>query len=96
MKRGITELRELLEAIMDLSIACLEEFSDGIQLKDAWAIITKLQASEDFKMSVEKAYQGAIEIPEEVKDLDGEEAIELIMVMLPYIPKLISAAKKNR
>lgn len=93
MKHGVKELKELIEAVMEVGIAVLSEFSDGIQLRDVWTIATKLQNSPDYRGAISKAYQGSSKIPAELKDVDGEEAIELAMTMLPYLPKLIKAAK---
>lgn len=92
-KEGVRELRELIEAVMDIGIAVLAEFSDGIQLRDVWKIVTKLQNSPEYRTAIGKAYDGSSKIPAELKDVDGEEAIELAMVMLPYLPKLIKAAR---
>jgi len=94
-KEGIKELKEIIEAVMEIGIAALSEFSDGVQLRDVWTIATKLQNSPAYRLAITKAYQGSYKVPAELRDVDGEEAIELVMTMLPYLPKLIKATNSK-
>ena len=92
---GIKEMKELIEAVMEVGLVIVEEFSDGVQLSDAWSIISRLKDSGRYREAIGKAYDGAGKIPDELKDVDGEEAIDLAMTMLPYLPKILKAAKKK-
>lgn len=90
---GIEETKEMLEAIFKVSEVILKQFSDGISWHDGIAIANKLRDTEEFGQILYSAYENAEAIPGELKDLDGEETIELIMAVLPFIPRLLNAAK---
>ena len=91
---GIKEVKELIEAVMEVGLVLVEEFSDGVQLSDVWSIISRLKDSDKYRDSIGRAYDGASKIPAELKDVNGEEAIDLAMTMLPYLPKMLKAAQK--
>jgi hypothetical protein len=93
-KKGIKELSEALCGVMEISICLMENFKDGVQASDFVSIMSKLQSDKAFQEKLVSAYQGVGEIPGEVKDLDLVESSQLIMTMLPYIPKMIEAFKK--
>ena len=91
MKEGIKETKEMIEGLMELSLLMAEQFKDGIDATDFFAIMMKVQGDERYK----KAFEGMKEIPIEAKDIDMQEGMELAMMVMKYVPKFIDAMKKK-
>lgn len=92
---GVKETKELLVGVNELALILVARLKDGFQAsEDIAAIIAKLQADEDFKAKMKAAYDGVAAIPDEVKDLDLAEGIELALAQAAYVPKILEAAKK--
>jgi hypothetical protein len=90
----IKETEEALLAINILSIYLIKQFKDGIQISDFMELYAKITSDKDFKAKMMEAYQGIQKIPEELKDLDLQEIIEITSLQLKFIPEIIDAIKK--
>lgn len=89
-KQEVKEVRELLVGVMELAVLIAERLKDGFQTDDVMHLFLKIQSDPVFV----EAFKNLKEVPNEVKDLDVSESVELILVMLPYIPKLVDMLKK--
>ena len=91
---GIKETKELLIGANEVSLVMISKFRDGIQFSDFTELYSELKEDEDFKNAMSAAYDNYKLVPEEVKDADGAEGLELAEVQLQYIPKIIAQFKK--
>ena len=94
VKLGIKETKEALIGANKLSVLMMRRLKDGVGIDDAFAIYDKLKTDTEFRQALVDAYQGIEKVPAEVKDLDLNEAVELIGVQVSYVPKMIEALKK--
>lgn len=86
---GIKETKEALIGVNELALFLVKRLKDGADLNDALAIWEKLQKDDEFKEILQKAWDGYQAVPNETKDLNVPEAIELISVQLEYLPKFV-------
>lgn len=92
---GIKETKEALVGLNELALVLLVAFKDGVQIgADASAIWNKFSTDPMFAAKLSAAYDGFKAIPEEVKDIDAMEGIELAKVQLDYVPQFVAAMKK--
>jgi hypothetical protein len=91
---GITETKEVLIAVNELSLVVIKHVKDGVSVADLPAIVSELVASDSFKLALVSAVTGITNVPAEVKDIDFTEGMELAKVQLGYVPKLLEALKK--
>ncbi len=94
VKLGIKETKEALIGANKLSVLMMRRLKDDVGIDDAIAIYDKLKTDTEFRQTLVDAYQGIEKVPAEVKDLDLNEAVELIGVQVSYVPKMIEALKK--
>ena len=93
---GVKESKEMLIGLNELSLLLLKKFKDGVQFNDFTEMYSQLQNDPEFKIKIEAAYENYQVIPEEIKDIDGGEGLELASVQLEYTPKLINEFKKEQ
>lgn len=93
-KLGIKETKEALVGVNELSLKLCEVFKDGAQISDVAELWDKLKNDPEASSKLMAAYQGASQIPAEIKDLDLGEGAELAVVQISYVPKFIEALKK--
>jgi hypothetical protein len=91
---GITETKEVLIAVNELSLVVIKHVKDGVSVADLPAIVSELVGSDSFKLALVSAVTGITNVPAEVKDIDFTEGMELAKVQLGYVPKLLEALKK--
>lgn len=91
MSVGIMEVKEALVGVNEVAVLIASKFKDGVQFSDFAAFWDAFKNDADFKAKMEAAYNGYQNIPEEVKDLDLAEGLELAMVQIQYVPKLVKA-----
>jgi hypothetical protein len=92
---GIQETKEALIGINELSIVLAQQLKDGFQVgSDLAAIVGKWQSDADFQAKLTAAFIGIQKVPDEIKDLDLSEGIELASIQLAYVPKIVEALKK--
>lgn len=89
------ELNEVIEAVMKLSVICVEQFKDGVQLSDAIAILMKLQSNDSFRNSLVEAYEGANKIPNELENISIQDTMEIVQTIVGFVPEILLALKKN-
>lgn len=92
-KKGIKEVLDLLKLVDSLTIVLLQRLKDGIGMDDA-AFLVKLSMDEEFKLVLKEALSGMKEIPEEIKDIDVAEGIQIAMQIISNVPKYLEAVKK--
>lgn len=93
MSVGVKEVKEALIGVNEIAILVASKFKDGVQFGDFAAFWDAFKNEQEFKDKVEAAYNNFQNIPEEVKDMDISEGIELAMVQISYVPKLVAAFK---
>jgi hypothetical protein len=92
---GIKETKEMIVGVNEVGIAMINVFKDGIQFKDFGELWDKFKDDAEFKAKVEAAYDNFKAIPEEIKDVDINEGMELAIIQLGYIPKMAAALGKK-
>lgn len=92
---GVKETKEALIGVNEVSLCLAEKFKDGVQVTDFTEFYAKVTADEEFKNKVKAAYDNYKAIPDEVKDIDAGEGIELAVVQLDYAPKFIEVFSKK-
>lgn len=92
-KHGINETKELLEALMEMSLVLIDLFKDGVQFKDSIELFQKISSDPVLKAQLVAAYEGYQKIPSEIKDLDAVEGVSLSTCLLAYIPKILERLK---
>lgn len=95
MKIGIKETKEAFEGINVLALFLIKRLKDGVGIDDAVALFEKIKDDEEFKKVLSDAVGAIDQVPEELKDLELNEGIELGMLALQYVPKYIEAFKKG-
>lgn len=93
MAVGIKETKEAVLGLLAIAPVIAAELKDGASLSDALVVYQKVMASEELKVKVLAAYDNIKAVPEEVKDLDLAEAIDLIKEVIPEVLKLIQVLK---
>jgi len=91
---GIKETKELIAAVNELLIFFLKRFKDGVQYSDFIAFYKEIVSDPETKSLMIKAYEDYSKIPGEVKDIDVQEACELLLDQVSVIPKIVAALKK--
>jgi SpoVK/Ycf46/Vps4 family AAA+-type ATPase len=94
-KHGVKETKEALVAMLSLSALLTEKLKDGAQMSDAIEVWAMIQGDEQFKTELVKAWENIKMVPEEMKDLDLSEAVELLMAAIPGIQKTLMALSKK-
>jgi len=90
---GITETKEALQALNEVSIHLLEAFKRGLTIGTALELWSEWQSGLSEK--VVQAYENIKSIPDELSDLDAVEMFELAQVQLSYLSRIITAIKKD-
>lgn len=94
-KQGIKELKEALIGAQDLAILIIKNLKDGLQLgKDVSAVVGELLTNEELKASLTAAAEGVSKVPAELKDIDLNEVLELVMLEVMQVSKIMEALKK--
>ena len=94
-KLAIKETREMLEAILELSLCLIDVFKDGAQISDIAELWSKLSNDPVVKAKMLAAYDGYRLIPAELKDMDAVEGVEIASALLLYIPRFIERLKRD-
>ena len=95
-EKGIKELKEAIEALMDISIFIAGRLKDGADIGDGFALAKFLLADEEFKPVLDKAIDGIGKIPGEITDLSAEEGLQLGgEFIVKHLPELLRALKSN-
>lgn len=93
MTRDIEQTKELIVAIIGIIAVAIKYFRDGIQVSDFANIATELLTDKDFREKILRAFDGLSEIPQELRDLDIAEIIELLVASVKESGKIIVARK---
>ena len=89
-KVAIKELREVTEALLELSLHLARIFRDGYQAHYIASILALFGKDELLKRKLLAAYDGIASVRQEVGDIDLGEAVELAGVLLRYLPELVA------
>lgn len=91
---NIDETMEALDAVMMIVVLMIVRMKDGIGMDDAMAVWEKMKDDVEFKMAMEKGFDGIKKVPAEVADLNMIEMSRIAMKMLGYMPEIVAAMKK--
>jgi ATP-dependent 26S proteasome regulatory subunit len=94
MEKGIKETKELLKGVIVLTKVSAELLKDGVQVQDLIDGYTKLNGDPVKKAALEAALKDIHEVPEEIKDIDLSESVELVVELAKELPELLKAFKK--
>jgi hypothetical protein len=90
----IKETKEALIAINELGVKIASLAKDGLQVADGLALVALLSADSDLQSKLLAAFQGVQAVPAELKELDINEGVELVVLQASYVPKILEALKK--
>ena len=90
MSVGIKETKEALVGVNEVALLLAKQLKDGAQFSDFISFYNDYVGNADFKAKLQAAWEGYNAIPDEVKDLDLGEVIELASVEITYVPKIIA------
>lgn len=90
---GIKETKEAVIGVMKLGAVIAAQTKDGAQFEDFGALIKKYNEDAEFKAALDLAYADVGLVPEEIKDLDFAESLELGMAVLKELPVLVESMK---
>jgi hypothetical protein len=85
MARGIEESKDAVYAMAAVCKVLMKHFKDGVDLEDAVGILKDTILDEEFKETLEKGFDGAALIDDEIKDLNIAESVELGMLAFGQI-----------
>lgn len=91
---GVKELKEAIEAILEISLKIGSVLKDGYQPSDLGAIFELFSKDSEMKNKIALAYDGISKIGGEVKDLEIAEGVEIAIALIQYVPKFIEMFKK--
>lgn len=86
MTTGVVESKELLVALVRLGKLAAKQLGDGVDLSDAVAV-AKALADEEFRKALVEGFSGLSAVPEELKDIDAGEAVQLVGVLYAELTK---------
>lgn len=89
--KGIKESTELLKAVLELPVDLGVELKDGFQWDDVVHLGQKLATKPVYVEGV----KGLREVLPELKDVQVEEVLSLVMVLVTKVPQLLAAYKKG-
>jgi hypothetical protein len=89
---GVKETKEGLLAVAALGAFIASRLKDGVDLGDAIALAQKLANDTEFVEKVKVGVEGFDKIADEVKELDLQDALEIVMCM-PLIVQEIEKYK---
>lgn len=92
-KVGIKETKEALVGVLELVLFLSKQLKDGVQYGDFEVLFQKLSNDDVFYSKLKDAYVGFIAVPDEIKDLDLSEIVELGGVVTARIPELMEMLK---
>ena len=90
-KHGIVELKEALDASLALGVVLTGALKDGAQLEDLSTLWNALSSDQGISDKLQKAWDGATNIGDEIGDLSLEEGVELAGLMLGYVSQFVEA-----
>ena len=93
---GIKELKDTIEALLEVSLKITSVLKDGYQATDLALIFELFTKDEEMKKKIALAYDGISKVGGEVRDIDISEGIELTVSMIQYVPKFIAALQKDK
>jgi hypothetical protein len=85
-ERGITETKQAVTGAVQLIEATIRAGADGFEISDARVVIT----DHDMRQAVQKAIEGASEIPNEVADLSFSEGADVAAHTVSEIRDILS------
>lgn len=83
----VKELKEAIAALAELGGFIASRSKDGLGFDDLMALVSKFVMEPEFKGKLEAGVKGLDAVPEELKDLSLEEALEILSLV-------VEAAKK--
>lgn len=84
---GIKETIELEVGAYKLGRLLYKSFADGVQAHDFAELFSKISGDEALKKALLDAYNGADQVPKELKDLDLGEGLQLATALLTEVMK---------
>lgn len=87
---GITETKEALVAVDEVAIVLVKGFKKGVfsTFTEFW---DQYQNNAEFKAKLSAAWDKHQDIPQELKELDRGEILELASTEIAYVEKFIEA-----
>ena len=90
----VKETLQLLKAVNEIALFFVKRLKDGAGADDAMAFYELVSKDEEFKKILFEAYDKAGDAPAELKSIDAQGVINLVLEQLNYIPKIINAVKE--
>jgi hypothetical protein len=78
----VHESKEALVGLVVLGKCVASLAADGLDFSDLGSLVAKFVADEKFREVLEAGVKGLDKVPEELKDLEGSEAVELVAAIV--------------
>lgn len=83
----VKESKEAILAVVSLGKYVSSLAADGLDLSDLGSLVAKFVGDAKFREALEAGVKGIDKVPEELKELDGSEAVELVAAIVDAIRK---------
>lgn len=93
-KVGINETKEALVAVNEIALHIVKLLKDGFQASDVVAFFDVLKNDPEFSAKLLAGFNGIGKVPAEIKDIDINEGMDLLMCQVGFVPKFLEALKK--
>ena len=94
MSTGIKETKEAAVGLIKLAAVLGKVFKDGVQATDVALLLAEYQSNPELKAALDEAFAGIQAVPEEIKDINFSEGVDLSIAVIKEIPGLISSFSK--
>lgn len=94
--KPIKDFKEAVIAALEIGLMAFRLFKDGVQFSDFTEFYNAMVNNEEFKAKVKAGYENYQAIPEQLKDADAGEVLEVVAGVVDYIPRFMNEAKKEK
>jgi hypothetical protein len=84
---NVQESKEALIGLVVLGKYVASLAADGLDFSDLGSLVAKFVADAKFREVLEAGVEGLDKVPEELKDIEGSEALELVAALVDVLRK---------
>lgn len=95
MAIGIQQTKEAINGILIIATVVAKHLKDGAQASDIVAVFNELAKDPAIVAELNLAVDKILDVPEEIKDIDLSEGLDIAKTVIEKIPALLEALKKS-